>query len=165
MTRGSGGHDIPRGDQVVVLGGHGLWMMGVGKGIACTRKPFGCLLRVVRMAYFRNMLREQMWRYPFFSGTYSDKRFRENGQTAKGRAKYRLLMSGLSEAAQKQYFRYWAIWMAFHRWENRPPWLNPQEEERGVTWLVRILGGNKVVGISSYTIQGSIRAMRNMHLV
>ena len=74
-------------------------------------------------------------------------------------------MSGLSEAAQKVYFRFWIRWMTFQQWRNKGPWLNPEKEGWDEDLLDWILYENKVAGICASTIQGSISALRNMHLI
>ena len=82
-----------------------------------------------------------------------------------GQEKYRLLISGLSDAAQKQYFRFWLRWMTFQHLRNKAPWLNPQTEGWDGDLSGWILYYNKVVGISASAIQGIISALKNIHLV
>ena len=89
----------------------------------------------------------------------------EAAKRVTGQEKYRILMSGLSEATQKTYFRFWVRWMTFQHWRNKEPWLNPEREGWGEDLLDWILYEHKVVGISASTIEGSISALRNMHLI
>lgn len=101
----------------------------------------------------------------FAVGHNPTKALEELAHRVTGQEKYKILMSGLSEATQKTYFRFWTRWMTFQRWRNKEPWLNPEREGWDEDLLDWIMYENKVMGICASTIQGSISALRNMHLI
>ena len=151
---------------MVVLGGHDMWRLDAENG------KIG-----LYDAIWRPTPRNMWWLIPTTC-------FAENGDVGRfsvghspthaldemirhvaGKEKYMLLMSGLGDASQKQYFRFWVRWMTFQLWRGKAPWMNPQMEGRGEELSDWILYANKVVGIPASAIQGSISALRNMHLV
>ena len=106
-VQGAPSNELPRGEQVVVLGGHDLWRL------ECDGGKSG-----IDDAVWRPTPRN-LWGLIFatcFSESESNDRFsvchspthalEEMTRQATGREKYRLLMSVLSKSTQKQYSRF-----------------------------------------------------------
>ena len=158
--------ELPMGEQVVVLGGRDMWRLESESGkVGLDDAIWRPAPRNLRALTSTTCFSEDGSENRFTVGHDTTQALENMIRKVAGGEKYRLLMSGLSGATQKQYFRFWARWATSQHWRGKTPWLNPQLDGWGEDLIDWILYGNKVVGISASTIQGSISALRNMHLI